>query len=494
MSATNAKPVGVVCNSIMTQLKFLLVFLVFALDVSANNNVLIKGTFTSRPFTDIPLTQLGIHYNDRQKLDMVAQVDKSRHFMFAFNIFTAGFYRLGDGLFGHIIFIEPGDTIAITLTPYSEKEIMTGIPFHRSFNKMTVQSKHAREVSFFDEADKVTKYPVKFKLGKETPQQFKNRCDTAVSISYRLLHKYLADGSVTDTFAYYAKAEINAQYILNLCDCLYFIPKNKLSKDFFNNISITNFNDENIARKTDSYLTAISVYNVYVANDFDTHKQDYTNLTGEFDWANKTLSGTIRDRILSWIVDDYKDKGFASYDSVYNVFLMICKTGSLKNETTTKINHYKESKKMQAVSFSDMLDKTKVIDVKGDTLSFADVLSNNNISVIDFWATWCKPCLAAKPDFEKAADKYKEKVDFISISTDSDFEKWKQFRKGKSSAKNYYLIDNFTSPLVLFLKIEMIPRFVSISKEQSKVLDNNMTRPQLVSEFNKIISSYIGKK
>ncbi|WP_165372109.1 TlpA family protein disulfide reductase [Emticicia agri] len=48
--------------------------------------------------------------------------------------------------------------------------------------------------------------------------------------------------------------------------------------------------------------------------------------------------------------------------------------------------------------------------------------------LIDFWATWCKPCVQNLPLLQELAKKYKSKgVVTILISSDSDEEEWKNF-------------------------------------------------------------------
>lgn len=45
--------------------------------------------------------------------------------------------------------------------------------------------------------------------------------------------------------------------------------------------------------------------------------------------------------------------------------------------------------------------------------------SNDTTYVINFWATWCKPCVEEMPDFLKAAAEMKsEKVRFVFVSLD----------------------------------------------------------------------------
>ena len=474
----------------MKIIKIIILLLTISLNLLAKDNVFINGKFTSGAFDEIPLTRLGLNYLTQETTELSCKVDKKGNFKFSFNLKHPGFYKLGDGWFGHIIFIQPNDSVFITLTPYTKQETNNGTIFYRTFNKMKVIANHSKDYTFFDELYLKTKLPIKYKLGKELPNKFKSRCDNAQKTGIQLLNNYRNNKAVTDSFYYYAKSEINSLYILSLCEILSWIPKTQLPSHFFDNIQISDFSDENIAGKTDAYITAVSVYNVYIANDYDTHIQDYSNLDNEFAWANNNLKGIIRDRILTWIVDDYKDKGFLTFDSLFNVYLETCKTPKLRNYAINKIGFFRQTIKAQSLAFSDLINKTKVINIKGDTLTLSSILSENSNTIIDFWATWCKPCLASKPGFENAAMKFNDKLGFVSISTDTDYDKWKKFPKPSKWINEYFLVDNFKSPLSLFINLETIPRYISISKINSMIIDKNLKRPEFKSEFYKILNSY----
>src|SRR5262249_59298155 len=52
--------------------------------------------------------------------------------------------------------------------------------------------------------------------------------------------------------------------------------------------------------------------------------------------------------------------------------------------------------------------KTKSADLKGKVL------------IVDFWATWCEPCIAEIPKFNKMADEFKGKnVEIVGITVES---------------------------------------------------------------------------
>lgn len=46
-------------------------------------------------------------------------------------------------------------------------------------------------------------------------------------------------------------------------------------------------------------------------------------------------------------------------------------------------------------------------------------LLNDTTYIVNFWATWCKPCVHELPDFEKLAAEYKnDKIKFLLVSMD----------------------------------------------------------------------------
>ena len=60
--------------------------------------------------------------------------------------------------------------------------------------------------------------------------------------------------------------------------------------------------------------------------------------------------------------------------------------------------------------------------------NFEDIVKNNKVVVVDFWAPWCGPCRMIAPIIEELAEEYKDKgVAVGKINTDEQQELAMQF-------------------------------------------------------------------
>jgi len=91
----------------------------------------------------------------------------------------------------------------------------------------------------------------------------------------------------------------------------------------------------------------------------------------------------------------------------------------------------------------------------------------NQVVVVNFWATWCPPCVAEMPDFQALYDEYGTKVVFLFV-TNEDRAVVDAFMKKKSFTLPVYYPQNAT-PAVL--KSSTIPATFVIGKSGEIVID-----------------------
>lgn len=99
---------------------------------------------------------------------------------------------------------------------------------------------------------------------------------------------------------------------------------------------------------------------------------------------------------------------------------------------------------------------------------------------IDVWATWCGPCVKEIPSLKKLEKElHEENIEFVSVSIDSekDKEKWKEFIKEKEMTGVQLMANNaWESDVATGYNVKAIPRFLLID-EEGKIISANAPRP-----------------
>ena len=101
----------------------------------------------------------------------------------------------------------------------------------------------------------------------------------------------------------------------------------------------------------------------------------------------------------------------------------------------------------------------QLLDATGKNVSLQDY--KGKVVFINFWATWCPPCIAEMPSLQKLYNDYQNKVVFLFVTTDS-FEKANAFMlKEKLNLPNYQSVTNPPTEL----QSETIPATYVIDKQ-----------------------------
>lgn len=100
-----------------------------------------------------------------------------------------------------------------------------------------------------------------------------------------------------------------------------------------------------------------------------------------------------------------------------------------------------------------------------ETRSFAD-LKGEKLTLIDFWASWCKPCLKAIPELNKIYDVYKSKgVEIIGINCDGPRSVAKVAPLSKSLQIKYPVLLDINTEVMNDLGLQAYPTLLLVNSD-----------------------------
>jgi thioredoxin 1 len=109
--------------------------------------------------------------------------------------------------------------------------------------------------------------------------------------------------------------------------------------------------------------------------------------------------------------------------------------------------------------------------------NFEDVVTKNDLIVVDFWAPWCGPCKGFAPVFEAASEKHPDTV-FAKVNTDAE-----QELAGHFAIRSIPTIMVFREKVVLFSQAGALPaEGLESVLTQAKALDMKQVHEDIAKQ------------
>ncbi len=125
------------------------------------------------------------------------------------------------------------------------------------------------------------------------------------------------------------------------------------------------------------------------------------------------------------------------------------------------------------------------------------IFSNKNLKgkvyLIDFWASWCNPCVGEMPYLHEAYKKYHKKgFEILSLSFDQKVDDIYKFRKAKWPMPwdHSFVVNGFNSELAKEFQVEGIPKPILVGRNGKIIATESQVRGQnLLEVLNRVYSN-----
>lgn len=140
-------------------------------------------------------------------------------------------------------------------------------------------------------------------------------------------------------------------------------------------------------------------------------------------------------------------------------------------------------------------DEILLEDINGGTASLEEIIASHSGKVIyvDFWASWCAPCIREMPHSKQLQSNLKNQdITYLYISSDRTATPWKRaMDKHKLNMGIHYRLANAsTSKGLEDMKIMFIPRYMIYDK-QGQLVNEDAPRPSESNKLKTLLEQYL---
>jgi thiol-disulfide isomerase/thioredoxin len=215
---------------------------------------------------------------------------------------------------------------------------------------------------------------------------------------------------------------------------------------------------------------------IKVAIDFD---KAFIKENGDYTFAAITLERIVRGNSSST----------EEIEELYNSFSEKVKQSNPAKKVEAYIKDNQNKKKSVPAIIGNIAPDFSGLTPEGKTLSLNDVKSK--VTIIDFWASWCKPCRRENPNVVKLYEKYHDKgLEIIGVSLDNNGQKKRWVKAIEQDGLTWPQISNlkgWKEPVAVQYGVRSIPATFILDKT-GKIVATRLRGKALEDKVEELLS------
>ena len=431
--------------------------------------------------------------------------------------FTSDIYLMYGSLV--TLFVSPGDSIHVEfdanelLNPNPDnRHKIQSLKFSGSNKQINNEIKNSMPQIFYENPFEATN-----KEKTLQPEDYLNYLENVKTKRIQILDSLQKTNEYSEEFIKWSQLLIDYRFASRLFHYTWFYPRsnNKGKRKFevidipesfykaIEDIPISN----NEAIINSSYPRFLHEYFLANTERNSTFYKKNRELRGEFAQSDlfqeefekylKIISNKY-DGIASEIFISQKLFGLLDYHNRTDVFEIVYPKykEEIRHELCYILDKKYAKKKLEEASpeknESLLKENNEIEIVANDILKKIIDKNKGKVILLDFWATWCGPCLMEFEHSKRLAKTYEKKnIEFVYLCVKSKKEKWEdKLREYNLSGSHYLLDDSEYDILSQKFQIVGIPHYVLIDKD-GKIINSKAPNPSSGRQLTSLIDKYI---
>ena len=122
---------------------------------------------------------------------------------------------------------------------------------------------------------------------------------------------------------------------------------------------------------------------------------------------------------------------------------------------------------LKKVAIGQKFTDFEMPNAKGEVHKLSEYVGNGKVVLIDFWASWCGPCLREVPNVKKVYDKFHDKgFEILSVSLDDKKDNWvNAIEKNDLNWGHVSSLKGWSCPVAKLYNVSGVPAMLLIDKE-----------------------------